>query len=80
MCKETYVTELNSNPLSAFHKCGQEVHRPCFLAKLGLEDASNVNIDSLINPLGLPGIHYFGPDCEEEMIPADDLKKLKQST
>ena len=75
-CKATYVTDLNATPLLACHKCGQEVHRPCFLAKLGKEEASDVDFDSLINPLGLPGIHYFCPSCEEEMIPPDNLKKV----
>ena len=79
-CKATYVTDLNSTPLLACHKCGQEVHRPCFLAKLGIEEASNADLDSLINPLGLPGIHYFCPGCEEEMIPPDNLKKVKTLT
>ena len=75
VCKKKYVFTLEELPFLACHKCGQEVHKPCFEAKIGV-NSDCVDIKSLINPLNLPGIHYLCHACETNIIPKKFTKSL----
>ena len=81
ICKTSYVCNINDPPFLPCSLCGQEVHRDCLLAKLGLTSVDGANIDKLINPFELPGFHYFCGECEKATIP--DFEKnsslVKQS-
>ena len=80
ICKERYVCNVNDPPFLACHVCGQEVHKPCFIAKLGLKDTENFDINTMINPLKLPGIHYLCAECEVQTIPAEEISNVLSST
>ena len=71
ICKESYVSRIDDSPFLACELCGQEVHKQCFLNKLGLTGTECLAITSLINPHQLPGIHYFCGECEKEVVPDD---------
>ena len=69
ICSETYVSDISEPSLLACELCGQEIHKKCFLTKLGLADIEGKDVFNLVNPLGIPGIHYFCNECEKEVIP-----------
>ena len=69
ICNCTYVSKISDSPLLACELCGQEVHKKCFLAKIGVTPLDNCDVFKIINPLQLPGIHYFCQECEKEVVP-----------
>ena len=69
ICNKSYVSDISDPPFLACCLCGQEVHKQCFLTKLGLTNVESGTIDKFINPLQLPGIHYFCAECEKDTIP-----------
>ena len=71
ICNESYVSEINDPPFLACELCGQEVHKSCFMQKLGLMSIDGLNAWNLINPLQLPGIHFFCLECEKDIIPGN---------
>ena len=68
ICQEVYCSKLEDTPFMACHVCGQEVHRPCFMKLLGMNEAT---VCPEINPHNLPGLHYLCPECEKSIIPPD---------
>ena len=70
ICNLTYAISVDDKPLLPCSKCGQDVHKNCFLNNLGLDSELNSSeIKSIINPHNLPGVHYLCPACEEIAIP-----------
>ena len=63
ICNQRYKTGIEDAPFLACDICGQEVHKPCFMRQLGIEKGSKPNI----NPLNLPGVHYFCKECERNI-------------
>ena len=64
ICNVSYVSNVNDPPFLSCSLCGQEVHKQCWMAKLGLSGDSVMDIHKLINPFQLPGFHYFCRECE----------------
>ena len=63
ICNQRYKTGIEDAAFLACDICGQEVHKPCFMRQLGIEKGSKPNI----NPLNLPGVHYFCKECERNI-------------
>ena len=85
ICKEEYCVKLDETPLLLCEICGQGSHNECILQQLGIQTDNTVNPDqawAMINPTGLPGIHYLCGACEDGTIPdkAAGLLKRKSST
>ena len=77
--------KLDETPLLLCEICGQDSHNECTLQQLGIQTDNTVNPDqawTMINPTGLPGIHYMCGACEDGTIPdkAAGLLKRKSST
>ena len=70
ICNQTYKSNLGDTAYISCDVCGQEVHKPCFMKLLGIEEGTMPNI----NPSNLPGIHYFCKACEEEVSRKLDIE------
>ena len=76
ICKNSYTIKNGDPSLLSCRVCHQEVHAQCYLPLLKASD--NKLLAKVI--LGIPGLHFLCPSCEEDFIPGDDggLKKGKQ--
>jgi len=54
ICNQAYKSNLGDAAYISCDVCGQEVHKPCFMALLEIDEGTIPNI----NPSNLPGIHY----------------------
>ena len=72
ICKEKYVSDIKDPSFLACELCDQEVHKACFMAKLGLTSDKGVDLHKLLNPYNLPGIHYFCSECENDVVPPNN--------
>ena len=64
--------KLDETPLLLCEICGQGSHNEYILQQLGIQTYNTVNPDqawTMINPTGLPGIHYLCGACEDGTIP-----------
>ena len=73
ICQKEFCIKIEDTPCLACRKCGQEVHKSCFLNLLQITEETTINI----NPFNLPGIHYLCRPCEEIVIPAEGLCSKK---
>ena len=74
VCQAKYCILLEDKPLLPCARCGQEVHRECFLKYIGIDDIDNENVINLYNPHSLPSIHYLCSECESDIIPSKSNK------
>lgn len=71
-CNETYVVKVNDSPLLPCKICGQDVHKPCLMSRLRLNNADEISESDarhIFNPLNLSGLHYICSHCEPTIIP-----------
>ena len=76
ICNESYVSEINDPSFLACDLCGQEVHKQCFMRRLGISSIDGVDVYKLINPFQLPGFHFLCGECEKDVIPVSSNSKL----
>ena len=73
--------KLDETPLLLCEICGQGSHNECILQTLGIQTANTVNPAqawTIINPTGLPGLHYMCGACGS--IPDKDAGLLTRKS
>ena len=85
LCKEKYCIALSVKPLLTCAICGQGSHDSCIKDYLKLPEDKNGTLSPeeaqrLLNPSGLPGLHYLCAACEDSSIPSKGDGKLKQKS
>lgn len=82
MCDTEYSIKLGEITYLECAICGQGIHLPCLARKLGknmdeLKTLTPAEIRNLIDPHGLPGLHYLCSYCAHDVIPNPNAGRLK---
>ena len=80
---QKYCITLRDASLLTCAICGQGLHNSCVLSQLKTPEADQAyftlaQVQALINPCHLLGIHYLCGACESNAIPAKDAGPLKK--
>ena len=73
-CKQEYCIRLEDVPLLNCDMCGQGTHNECIFSHLGISESEQSSFTpedalALVNPTGIPGVHYMCGACTDANIP-----------
>lgn len=72
VCNEQFATGIDDKSYLQCELCGQSFHQPCLESLLGdrfNEDMTKQDVQKILNPLNLNGLHYLCNFCSTNTIP-----------